>query len=479
MPKDDKSRENENRFLEGLERWERPSSSSAVRVRASGVGTLADRFLRGLEDWERPIYHGGFHEVVLSPDRSSAGAIHKLLLKVKGSIEVIAGRADGVWAGTPVFLERVGRGLVRAVRLDSRGRVQFDQLSPGQYQVRTSPVSGFLGMYATAWDAAPEQSGTESMGSSEGKRDFPEYGLHASVERMPQSELKITFTTENPELAHAKVRFVFSERKTGNVHMSGEVDLDSPSKQSDQWVGTWQYSLRTSEKCELLFAVEPKNREVIPLSVSVLGVMVPKIIVNDAQGKALPSMGRLVTLTLTEEPMQGERPALRPSPGIVAWPEFTKASEDAFAWWIEDTDRQVDVVWAVEEAREGDPLPPLDGPSLGGAFAIGLTLLYYRGGGGTLLDRLESEFSKCLAHVDVSSVAISATVVTPGERAEAIRLGAVGQFKSKLAAARSLVVSDRQAVPPDVGPVGVIRASTVEEALNKIFDLQANNIFQL
>src|ERR1035438_8491888 len=103
MPKNDTPHEDDSPFVAGLERWERPHSAAASRASTPDrqKGTLADRFLRGLEDWERPMRVGENEEVVLPAEQPVAAWTQTLRLKVKGSIEVIAGKAAGVWTGVP------------------------------------------------------------------------------------------------------------------------------------------------------------------------------------------------------------------------------------------------------------------------------------------------------------------------------------------------------------------------------------------
>src|SRR5438128_2426513 len=100
------------------------------------------------------------------------------------------------------------------------------------------------------------------------------------------------------------------------------------------------------------------------MSVTVLGVMVPTIVVYGVDGAPVPAEGWLVRLTLSEEPRQGVQPEIRPYDSTKTRPstDFNRAVQAAFAFWRRD---RGDVVWKLT-ACDGRELPPLNGPSLGG-----------------------------------------------------------------------------------------------------------------
>jgi hypothetical protein len=256
MPDDETSN---SIFVKALEQWEQPhavserSDLAAERARETSPG----RFLQELESWEWPAQPEETHQIVLAPEQRPDPVLRKLLLRVKGSIEVIAGRALDVWAGKPVLLERAGRGLVRARRLDSTGRVRFGELVPGEYIVHTSGVSGLLERYSFALVGAPVSSDAAAAALDQ-EHEFLESGLRVSVKLKPQSEISITFSTKDEKFADSVVRFAFSAPSTGKVQLSGKVVLSEPPWQTGSWVGKWQYAAADVGNCELLFVVESK-----------------------------------------------------------------------------------------------------------------------------------------------------------------------------------------------------------------------------
>jgi hypothetical protein len=212
--------------------------------------------------------------------------------------------------------------------------------------------------------------------------------------------------------------------------------------------------------------------------ISVLGAMVPEISANDAEGMILDVPAKLVKLTLTAVSKNTGESTLRPASGMHVWSDFEQAVEDAFAWWKKDQKHLVDVVWKMEPYPSGDAskdeqLPELKGPSLGGAFAAALTLLYYRYYREFLVSERptleETKFATTVAHIDSLSFAISAIIATPELWAEKIVLGPVGYAKYK-AVVDLLVLSDQQSDAPETA----IRAHTIEDALNRVLDRHAS-----
>jgi hypothetical protein len=210
------------------------------------------------------------------------------------------------------------------------------------------------------------------------------------------------------------------------------------------------------------------------MSVTVLGVMVPQTIAYGTNQEPLPAPGWLVRLTVTEEtPRRGDKPTLISSTKATVWPDFERAAQNAFCWWKQN---RGDVVWTLV-ACDGRKLPDLKGPSLGGAFAVGLTLLHYRGDPGAT-DKLDKEFAAAVAYADFSEVVVSAEALT---LPEAIPLGAVGglDWKTMALAGRPLVFSKEQPeFDTEEGRQILIPAASVREAINQVFDLQAMTILQ-
>ncbi|MCX6623661.1 MAG: hypothetical protein NTY38_21855 [Acidobacteria bacterium] len=170
-------------------------------------------------------------------------------------------------------------------------------------------------------------------------------------------------------------------------------------------------------------------------------------------------------------------------------PTFAVATQNAFQHW-EGRSR---VRWML--ARDRGELGRLDGPSLSGAFDVGLTLLYYRNGpaldtngipAAGLADRPRYQwdsrapldrFGKSVAGADFSRVAVSAQVCRQRhDRIENIVLCPVGEMEAKSKIDAVLAISREQQNLPPVGERQRIKASTVRDLIQQVFDRQAQTV---
>jgi hypothetical protein len=243
-------------FIAGLEKWERPYAAGDEGAEGLSEAAVAARFIRGLENWEWPMRPAPGQVIIY--DQSVTALTRPLWLRVQGSIEVFASRAAEIWAGVPVLVERVGAGVVRAARLDAGGHADFKEVTPGEYRVIASPVSGFLGAYGMSLEGEPKTYDKTPMIAVH-EQNFSAHGLNVSVTLQPHGEIALTFATQDPDLAGGVVRFAFAEPEGGRVQISGVVELEAQPGKSDHWAGNWQYRLAITGVCELMFNVEGRK----------------------------------------------------------------------------------------------------------------------------------------------------------------------------------------------------------------------------
>lgn len=204
-------------------------------------------------------------------------------------------------------------------------------------------------------------------------------------------------------------------------------------------------------------------------------MIVQSVLVNT---NAPDDHGDLVSLTLTR--VAGRR-ALLPDPAMLdihKWRSFEKAVKGEFAnaaeqafrscWPSED---QSGVIWSILR-HDGGTLPNLTGPSLGAAFAIGLTLLSGQ------CDHRERVAALGLPHIIISA----ALGVTDS------RLNAVGGIGAKLRAMRAqglmngiqmLAVSKGQDDIAGVNGLLVIKADRVSDLIVEIANSVAMSVSDL